>query len=112
MRLSPHDRSVGLYAALGLAIAYFSLGHYSESSTWARLAIEKGPGHDGPHTYLTASLVLQGEMTAAVEARDALLHVRQEFSLLWMKENLPTPVSGERGRRLHEALRKAGVPEK
>jgi tetratricopeptide (TPR) repeat protein len=111
LRLSPNDRSVGLYALLGLAIAHFSLGHYSESSTWARLAVEKGPGHDGPHTYLTASLALQGAMTAAADARDALLRLRPEFSLLWMKENLPIPINGERSERLHEALRKAGVPE-
>jgi adenylate cyclase len=109
LRLSPNDRSVGLYASLGLAIAHFALGHYPESATWARLAIEKGPGHDGPQTILIASLVLQGAMSAAAEARDAFLCLRPELSLGWMRENLP--MTGELAERVHTALHQAGVPE-
>jgi tetratricopeptide (TPR) repeat protein len=109
LRLSPNDRSVGLYASLGSAIAHFSLGHYSESSTWARLAIEKGPGHVGPQSFLTAAMAMQGELTAAARARDALLALRPDFSLTWMKENLPP--TGKLAERLCEGLRRAGVPE-
>jgi tetratricopeptide (TPR) repeat protein len=111
LRLSPSDRSVGLYASLGLANAHFTAGNYAEASTSARIAMENGPGHIGPHVLLTASLVLQGEMTAAVEARDALLRVRPEFSWTWIKENIPVPVTGERGERFREAFRTAGIPE-
>ncbi len=77
----------------------------------ARRAIEKGPGHLGPHTFLTAALVLCGDMTAAAEAKDALLRLRPAFSLTWMKENMPIPMTGELGERIYEALRKTGVPE-
>ena len=108
--LSPNDRNVGLYAWLGSANAQFAVGRYDEAVNSARLAIENGPGHIGPHTFLTAALVLRGDMTAAAEARDALLRLRPGFSLTWMKENTPIPISGEQSERLREALRRAGVP--
>ena len=109
--LSPNDRNVGLYAWLGSANAQFAVGRYTEAAASARLAIEKGPGHIGPHTFLTAALVLRGDMTAAAEARDALLRLRPGFSLTWMKENMSIPLAGELAERVCEALRKAGIPE-
>ena len=51
---------------------------------------------------------MQGEMTAAAEARDALLRLRPEFSLKWAAENLPP--AGELKERLQECFRKVGVP--
>jgi len=109
--LSPNDRNVGLFAWLGSANAQFAVGRYEEAVASARLAIEKGPGHIGPHTFLTAALALHGDMTAAAEARDALLRLRPGFSLSWMKENMPVPLTGELKERLGEGLRKAGIPE-
>ena len=52
---------------------------------------------------------MQGELTAAAEARDVLLSLRPEFSLTWMTENLPP--TGALKERLCDGLRKAGVPE-
>ena len=52
---------------------------------------------------------MQGDLTAAAEARDTLLRLRPEFSLTWMTENMPN--TGELAERLCEALRRAGVPE-
>jgi adenylate cyclase len=109
--LSPNDRNVGLFAWLGSANAQFAVGRYDEAVASARLAIENGPGHIGPHTFLTAALALRGDMMAAAEARDALLRLRPGFSLTWMKENMPIPLTGELKERLAEGLRKAGIPE-
>ncbi len=109
LRLSPNDRNVGLYAWFGSANAQFALGCYAEAVNSARLAIEKGPGHIGPHIFLMAALVLRGNMTAAAEARDAWLRLQPGFSLTWM--NMPIPISGELSERLYKALRKVGIPE-
>jgi TolB-like protein len=84
LRLSPNDRTVGLYAWLGSAIAQFAVGRYAEAVDSARRAIENAPGHLGPRPFLTAALALCGDMTAAAEARDALLRLRPGFSLAWI----------------------------
>jgi hypothetical protein len=51
---------------------------------------------------------MQGEMTAAAEARETLLRLRPELSVACMRENLPP--TGELADRIYEAMRRAGVP--
>jgi TolB-like protein/cytochrome c-type biogenesis protein CcmH/NrfG len=109
LRLSPRDRLVGTYASIALAQVHFAAGRYPECATWARNVIEKSPGHITGHSYLTAALAMEGDLTAAAEARGALLRLRPEFSLAWLTENNPS--TGELAERLREGLRKAGVPE-
>jgi TolB-like protein/cytochrome c-type biogenesis protein CcmH/NrfG len=109
LRLSPRDRSVGHYASFAMAIVHFAAGSYAECVTWARNMIEKSPENLPGHFFLTAALAMEGDLTAAVEARDTLLRLGPEFSLAWMSENLPP--TGEMAERLREGLRKAGVPE-
>jgi adenylate cyclase len=111
LRLSPRDRPVGVYASMAMANVHFTAGRYAECATWARNLIEKSPGYLAGHIFLTAALALEGHPTAAAEARDTLVRFRPEFSLAWMTENLPMPVTGEMAERLREGLRKAGVPE-
>jgi TolB-like protein/Tfp pilus assembly protein PilF len=107
LRLSPRDRPVGVYASMAMANVHFTARRYTECATWARNLIEKSPGYLAGHIFLTAALALEGDPTAAAEARDRLVRLRPEFSLAWMIENLPMPVTGE----IAEGLRKAGVPE-
>ena len=83
---------------------------YSECVTWARNMIEKSPGHMAGRHFLTAVLALQGNLTAAAEARERLLRLQPEFSLALVDEN--GPGNNEIAERLCEGLRKAGVPEK
>ena len=111
LRLSPRDRPVGVYASMATANVHFTAGRYAECATWARNLIEKSPGYLAGHIFLTAALALEGDPTAAAAARDTLVRFRPEFSLAWMTENLPMPVTGEMAERLREGLRKAGVPE-
>ena len=96
---------------MATANVHFTAGRYAECATWARNLIEKSPGYLAGHIFLTAALALEGDPTAAAEARDTLVRFRPEFSLAWMTENLPMPVTGEMAERLREGLRKAGVPE-
>jgi adenylate cyclase len=112
LRLSPRDRPVGVYASMAMANVHFTAGRYAECATWARNLIEKSPGYLAGHIFLTAALALEGDPTAAAEARDTLVRLRPEFSLAWMTENLPMPVTGEMAERQREGLRRAGVPEK
>jgi hypothetical protein len=72
--------------------------------------IEKSPGFLAGHIFLTATLALEGDLTAAAEARDTLVRLRPEFSLAWMTENLPVAITGEMAERQREGLRRAGVP--
>jgi adenylate cyclase len=109
LRLSPRDRSVGTFASIAMAMIHFTAGRYSECITWARNTIEKGPEWLAGHSFLTAALAMEGDLTAAAEARGTLLRLRPEFTLTWMTENLPP--TGELAERLREGLRKAGVPE-
>jgi adenylate cyclase len=109
LRLSPGDRSVGMFASMALMNVHFAAGRYAECVTWAHTMIERSPEHIAGHIYLTAALAMQGEPTAAAEARGTLFRLRPEFSLAWMTENLPP--TGELAERIRDALRKAGVPE-
>jgi adenylate cyclase len=109
LRLSPRDRNVTSEASLALTIVYFSTERYPDCITWARSMIEKNSGHLAFHFFLAAALAMQGELMAAAQARDTLLGLRSEFSLTWMKENLPP--TGELAERLCKGLRLAGVPE-
>jgi tetratricopeptide (TPR) repeat protein len=109
LRLSPRDRPVGTYASMAIALVHFAAGRYSECVTWARNLIEKSPGYPAGHMNLIAALAMEGDLTAAAEARDILLRLRPEYSLTWMTEN--QPLTGEMAERVREALRKAGVPE-
>ena len=56
---------------------------------WKRLTVED------------LGLAMEGDFTAAENAKTGLLRVRPEFSLRWMGENLPP--SGEFGQRVREA---------
>jgi len=111
LRLSPRDRPVGVYASMAMMNVHFTAGRYAECTTWARNLIEKSPGYLAGHIFLTAALALEGDLTAAAEARDTLVRLRPQFSLAWMTENLPVPITGEMAERQREGLRKAGVPE-
>ena len=109
LRLSPSDRSVAMFALMAQMGAHFDARRYMEGVTSARIMTETNPEHIAGHIYLTAALAMQGEMTAAAKAREALLRLRPELSLAWMRENLPP--TGELAERIDEALRRAGVPE-
>jgi adenylate cyclase len=111
LRLSPRDRPVGVYASMAMANVHFAAGRYSECVFWARNLIEKSPGFLAGRIFLTAALALEGDLTAAAEARDSLVRLRPEFSLAWMTENLPVAITGEMAERQRDGLRKAGVPE-
>jgi adenylate cyclase len=100
---------VGTYAPMTMANVHLKAGHYSECVTWARNIIEKSPEWVPGHSVLTAALAMEGDLTAAAEARETLLRLRPEFSLAWMNEN--QPFTGEIAERVREGLRKAGVPE-
>ena len=97
LRLSPNDRNMRAQASIGLMIVDFAAGRYTQCDAWARTMIENSPEHIAGHMFLTAALSMQGEVTAAAEARGELF------------QNLP--FTGELAERVREALRKVGIPE-
>jgi tetratricopeptide (TPR) repeat protein len=110
LRLSPNDRLVGTYVLFAMTVAHVSAEDYAGCAVWARKMIEKNPEETRGYWFLTAALAMQGDIAAAAETRDALLHRQPGFSLAWMTENLQSagPIIG----RLRDGLCKAGVPEK
>ena len=64
---------------MAMANVHFAAGRYSECVTWARNLIEKSPGYLWGHFLLTTALALEGDLTAAAEARDTLVRLRPEF---------------------------------
>jgi adenylate cyclase len=109
LRLSPNDRSVEVVARSALSAAHFGARRYGECVTWARMMIETHPERIPGHIYLTAALAMQGKMTAAAEARDALIRLWPEMSIA--RQRADAPMTGELAERVYEALRRAGVPE-
>ena len=79
LRLSPRDRTVGNYASLAMANVHFTAGRYPECVIWARNMIEKSPENVPGHSFLTAALAMEGDLTAAAEARETLLRLRPEL---------------------------------
>jgi adenylate cyclase len=110
LRLSPNDRSVGMFAALAMFGVQFRARCYADSIIWARKIIEKSPQHLAGHVRLTAALAMQGERAAVSTARDALLRIQPKFSIAWMTENMVP--SRELADLLCDGLRKAGLPER
>ena len=88
----------------------FAEERYAECVTWARTLIENSAEHIAGHTFLTAALAMQGELSATAEARDTLLLLWPQFSLAWMTEE-GMPARGEMAERLRVGLREAGLPE-
>jgi adenylate cyclase len=109
LRLSPRDPLVGAYASLAMANAHFAVGHYADCVASARDAIERYPEFRPVHHLLVAAEALRGDREAAAEALPALLRLRPDLSLAWLKKNMT--FAGEIGERVLEGLRKAGVPE-
>jgi TolB-like protein len=109
LRLSPNDRSVGNFAHLTAAMACFGAERYTDCLVWARTMAAKFPEDMRAFFLQSSASAMQGDLAAAGAARDALLRLRPQFSLYWMKENLPW--TGDLGERLRDGLRKAGVPE-
>ena len=109
LRLSPSDPLVGAYASLAMANAHFAVGHYADCVASARDAIERYPEFRPVHHLLVAAAALQGDRVAAAAALPALLRLRPDLSLAWLKKNMT--FAGEIGERVLEGLRKAGMPE-
>ena len=97
---------MGLYASMAMMNVHFTAGRYLESASWARNAIEKSPGYLSGHITLIAALALEGDLTAAAEARDTLLRLHPEFSVTRINEN--QPLTGEVADRIREGLRGPG----
>jgi TolB-like protein/Flp pilus assembly protein TadD len=109
MRLSPHDRLVGIYSAFATAMSRLGAGRYDEAIAAARRFIERTPGDIRGYFVLASALALSGDQEGASMVSAALLRLQPAFSIAWGAENLPW--SGDIGDRLKDGLRRAGIPE-
>jgi tetratricopeptide (TPR) repeat protein len=109
LRLSPNDPAVGNFAYLMTIGACFGAGRYDDCVARARSIVEQFPQDMRGLFFLAAGLEMRGDHMAAQQTAAAVLRLRPEFSLAWITQNLP--LVGNLSERLHEALRKAGIPE-
>jgi TolB-like protein len=109
LRLSPNDRLVGAYVGRVMTNAHFRTQNYTECIVWARKLIERAPEDIWGHTWLTAALAFLGDTVAAAEVQIILRRLQPEYSIAWLTQQSST--AAEVGERLHDGLRRAGVPE-
>jgi TolB-like protein/class 3 adenylate cyclase/tetratricopeptide (TPR) repeat protein len=109
LRLSPGDPLVGGQASHTVVFARFAARQYADSIAAARAMIERYPEYLPAHFVLIAALATANDMVAATEAVTAVIKLKPDFSMAWLRENMPW--GGEIGARLLEGWQRAGVPE-
>lgn len=107
-RMNPKDPFSNMYLAPKGA-AFYTAGNYDEAISWARQAVRLRPGYLGGHRLLCAALAQSGRADEASAALAALLAIRPEANLAWVRDSVP--YTGESLDRFLDGLRKAGLPE-
>lgn len=107
-RTSPRDpdRSSRL---MGLTIAYFVAGRYSEVVESAEAYISLRPNWYGGYVYLAASNALSGNAEAANAAVRKLLQLRPDMTLAGMRKQVMLRRAAD-AENLLEGLKRAGLP--
>jgi adenylate cyclase len=109
LRLSPGDPLVGGQASHVIVFARFAAHRYADSVSAARAMLERYPEYLPAHYVLITALAMAGDTDAAAVALATLLKLKPDFSMTWLRENMPW--RGEIAGRLIEGWRKAGLPE-
>jgi tetratricopeptide (TPR) repeat protein len=110
-RLSPRD--TGAFRWMHYAgLTKLLLGADAEATTWLRRCLEANRNYPLAYFHLAAALALLGSMEEARDAVRAGLALDPTFTIRRMRGRLsddPTYVAGSK--RVHEGMRRAGVPE-
>jgi TolB-like protein len=112
LRISPHDRRAGMWSMIA-AVAKLLAGHDKEAVAWLSRSIELDPNEPMRHLYLAAALAHLGRMEEAREAARAGLELNPGFTIARDRAARPSdhPVFLASRERMHEGMRKAGLPE-
>jgi tetratricopeptide (TPR) repeat protein len=106
IRMSPHDPQNAIFN-VGLAVAHYLAGRYSEAIGFGRRALQQRDGMTGGHRIYCASLAQAGQIDEAHAALARLKELQPDISIAWCEKYVPyTP--GPMLRFL-EGMRKAGL---
>jgi Flp pilus assembly protein TadD len=106
LRMSPRD-PFNSFFFVGIAVAHYLAGRFSEAITWARQAVLLRPGYLGGHRILCAALAQSGQIEEARAEMGAIRKLQPDISLAEISRAVPyTP---EPMRRFLDGLRKAGL---
>jgi adenylate cyclase len=109
IRLDPIPPTNHLF---GLGLAYCATGQYKEAIEWCEKAVRKDPDSFLTRLFLTGVYGMAGrEEDARAEAVE-VLRINPKFSVeKWAKRTKGTARTKEFLDRIHDAFRKAGLPE-
>ena len=104
--MSPHDPQNAIFN-VGLAVAHYLAGRYTEAVGFGRKALQLRDGMTGGHRIYCASLAQAGQIDEARSALARLKELQPEISIAWIEKYVPyTP--GPMPQFL-EGMRKAGL---
>jgi tetratricopeptide (TPR) repeat protein len=112
LRLSPRDTWAFVWAQFAGAAQLF-LGADEKAVAWFRRSIESNGNYSLSHLYLAAALAHLGRLEEAVPEAKAGLALDPNFTLRRFRAGVASdnPTFLAQRERLHDGMRKAGVPE-
>jgi TolB-like protein len=108
MRMSPRD-PFNSFFVLGISVAHYLAGRYSDAAKWAREGLRLRPGSPGGHCVLSASLAQAGNIKEAQAALSMVRQLQPHISRAWVKQW--SPVADDKMEKYLEGLRKAGLTD-
>jgi len=107
MRLSPRDPFI-FTCMIGIAFGHFNAGRYAEAAIWADRSIQSFPYFIAGLVVAAACYVEAGRLEDAQKAKADILRLSPEWRLRPTRWAARSP---EVITKMHEACRKAGLPE-
>ncbi len=106
IRMSPHDPQNAIFN-VGLAVAHYLAGRYSEAVGFGRKSLQQRDGMTGGHRIYCASLAQAGQIDEARAALTRLKELHPDISIAWIETYVPyTPGTMP---RFLDGMRKAGL---
>jgi TolB-like protein/Flp pilus assembly protein TadD len=106
IRMSPHDPQNAIFN-MGLAVAHYFAGRYTEAITFGRKAVQQRDGITAGHRIYIASLAQAGQIAEARAALQRLKELQPNISIAWCEQYVPY-TTGPMAKFL-EGLQKAGL---
>jgi adenylate cyclase len=106
IRMSPHDPQNSIFN-VGIAIAHYFGGHYSEAIASCRKAFQQRSGLARGSRIYIASLAQAGHINDARAALERVKESHPDLSIAWIEQNVP--YTSEPMAKFVEGMRKAGL---
>jgi tetratricopeptide (TPR) repeat protein len=88
IRMSPRD-PFNSFFFVGVAVAHYLAGRYTEAVKWARQAVQLRPGYTGAHRILCASLAQADQLDEAKAVLATVMRLQPNISLASVRQSVP-----------------------